>query len=436
MDDQTVRTVAGEEDRLDRPPVDMEVESEWVFDGVEEDDQKVSLAIMVKIPLWVRIYDLPFKGRGNEPNARMIGNKNGPFICMDKGDNVDRSLRIRTLIDVNKPLVTKVKIETRAREKEEFAFRYKKLPLFCFICGMIGHGEECDAHRWDFSLKKNYGAWLKASHLRRGRGSGRQGGEEIEGCIRRLFVTKPVEKSKEDLENIRVVTQTLDVVHLQVVIKSFSARHIEADVGGDAINPKYRAVGVYGWPNMSQKQLTWELMRRLLVYCEVPVLVFGDFNEVLTQEEKSGGSRLRECYMEAFRATADGCALCDLGYLGNTYTWCRGLTPQTLVRERFDRFLASIRWCLMFPNMVVLNLPIQNSDHGPILLKENQGGRRDNGERLKKFESFWLSDVECKGVVEDTWRENSHLDVPKRVGEVLGRLNGWAKDTFGKLTGG
>ncbi|KAL2903780.1 Gag-Pol polyprotein [Bienertia sinuspersici] len=73
---------------------------------------------------------------------------------MDKGDNVDRSLRIRTLIDVNKPMVSKVKIKIRVGEKEEFVVSYEKLPLFCFICGLISHGEkECNAHYGDFFRK-------------------------------------------------------------------------------------------------------------------------------------------------------------------------------------------------------------------------------------------------------------------------------------------
>ncbi|KAL2894663.1 Gag polyprotein [Bienertia sinuspersici] len=125
--------------------------------GEVDGDIKPSEIQLSTIPIWSRINDLPFKGRGNETNARMIGEKIGSYICMDKSENLDKSLRIR-----------KVKIRTRGGEKEEFAVNYEKLLLFCFICGKLGHGEkECDAHRGDFSPKNNFGLWMKASPVRK-----------------------------------------------------------------------------------------------------------------------------------------------------------------------------------------------------------------------------------------------------------------------------
>ncbi|KAL2939750.1 G1/S-specific cyclin-E1 [Bienertia sinuspersici] len=83
--------------------------------------------------------------------------------------------------------------------------------------------------------------------------------------------------------------------------------------------------------------------------------------------------------------------------------------------------------------MVVLNLPIHNSDHGPILLKEDQKKDRNRGKRLKKFESFWLSEEKCEKVVYDAGKENEHIKTPSRINMVLGRLSEWAKDTFGDI---
>lgn len=42
-------------------------------------------------------------------------------------------------------------------------FRYERLPTFCFICGMLGHGEKFCHKRvqdWDAKAKKPYNSEL------------------------------------------------------------------------------------------------------------------------------------------------------------------------------------------------------------------------------------------------------------------------------------
>ncbi|KAL2931722.1 Gag-Pol polyprotein [Bienertia sinuspersici] len=157
--------------------------------------------------IWARIYDLPFKGRGNETNARMIGEKIGNYIGVDKSQSLDKSLRIRVSIDVHKPL-------RGGGEKEDIAVKYEKLPLFCFICGKLGHGEkECEAHRGDFSPKKNYGVWLRASPWRRVKDWQKEEGPLT--CARRLFITTPQKGSNVVVDKGSEVTQTLSTVNLQ-----------------------------------------------------------------------------------------------------------------------------------------------------------------------------------------------------------------------------
>ena len=50
-------------------------------------------------------------------------------------------LRIRVRIDVKKPLKAKMKIKLAGSEWGWIEFKYERLPLFCFVCGKIGHSE-------------------------------------------------------------------------------------------------------------------------------------------------------------------------------------------------------------------------------------------------------------------------------------------------------
>lgn len=101
------------------------------------------------IPMWVRLYDLPFKGRSNIANAKTLCNKIGKFISMeDETDNsLNKFLRVRLEIDVEKPLKDTINIKVRGGTSKTIMVKYKKMPLVCFICGMLGHGDkDCPEH--------------------------------------------------------------------------------------------------------------------------------------------------------------------------------------------------------------------------------------------------------------------------------------------------
>lgn len=63
----------------------------------------------------------------------------------------------------------------------------------------------------------------------------------------------------------------------------------------------------------------------LSVVLVINYVSFEDFNEVLCNQEKSGGRDRLEKQMIDFRQVLDDCALSDMGYHGSNYTWCNGL---------------------------------------------------------------------------------------------------------------
>jgi len=142
------------------------------------------------IPIWVRVYDLPFKGGYNDTNATMIGKKIGSFIQLDKWDSmeIDKSLRIRVLIDARKPLTQKIKLKMRGGQEDFAEVKYEKLPLFCYYCGKLGHGtKDCDEFFGEESPQKKYGEWLKASPWKfRNEGDKQEPKGQEKSCARKL----------------------------------------------------------------------------------------------------------------------------------------------------------------------------------------------------------------------------------------------------------
>jgi hypothetical protein len=65
----------------------------------------------------------------------------------------------------------------------------------------------------------------------------------------------------------------------------------------------------------------------------------GDFNEIVTSNEKRGTTARSLSQMEAFQATLEDSQLCDLGFRGPKYTWNNGREVSDFIQEGFDRGL-------------------------------------------------------------------------------------------------
>lgn len=139
--------------------------------------QKPSDLEFFALPLWARIYDIPFRGRCNESNARMMGIKLGSIwkwisriVWEWKNPDslgMEKSLRIRVRLDVRRPLKKHVSIKIRGGEICTCPVKYEKLPMICFYCRKLGHGtNDCKDVFGDNSPVKNFCLWLKASPLK------------------------------------------------------------------------------------------------------------------------------------------------------------------------------------------------------------------------------------------------------------------------------
>nr|GMD27056.1 uncharacterized protein LOC109174453 [Ipomoea batatas] len=77
--------------------------------------------------------------------------------------------RVRVAADVGKPLKTKMKLKRDNGAWSFVEFRYERLPTFCFLCGILGHGEKFCHKVFRGSgadTEKPYGPWLRAGQRR------------------------------------------------------------------------------------------------------------------------------------------------------------------------------------------------------------------------------------------------------------------------------
>jgi hypothetical protein len=127
-----------------------------------------------KASFWVRMYNLPLACMGRDIGVK-IGSSVGVVKEVDLVDDDigwGEYLRVRILLDLKKPLARGRLLHLQSKSLW-IAFKYEKLPKFCFKCGVIKHGSlGCGIHRSRRSEEEDpYGNWLRVSYPNR-RGSG------------------------------------------------------------------------------------------------------------------------------------------------------------------------------------------------------------------------------------------------------------------------
>lgn len=106
--------------------------------------------------------------------------------------------------------------------------------------------------------------------------------------------------------------------------------------------------------------------------------VMGDFNEIISNDEKYGGGPRQENLID--RSALEEGNLFDMGWMEDMYTWSNGHRDDTFTNERLDRVVANPIWVEKFKDMRVKVLIVRSLDRKPLLLSmDNPVIRYDRG---------------------------------------------------------
>lgn len=210
-------------------------------------------------------------------------------------------------------------------------------------------------------------------------------------------------------------------------LESYSRNHIIGQIQN--INMiSWTFCGFYGHPKFSEKHLSWNLLRTLFLHRPEPVVVGGDFNEILHQEEKMGGTQGNSRQIKEFRGTISDCHLMDFGCIDENFTWERGQTPTTRIRERLDRFLGSQSWYNLFPKVEIQTLPRIASDHAPIILNSNGFlVSKYKGSLPFRMEPNWIQNKHSSEVFQKLWTQSSEISFLQKLANSVHGLSSWGK---------
>ena len=105
-------------------------------------------------------------------------------------------------------------------------------------------------------------------------------------------------------------------------------------------SPPFILTAVYASPRFNTRSLLWSNLRDMADTIVLPLIVFGDFNEVTCQAEKLGGNPISKNRTDIFNKTLDDYHLMDLGFSGPRFTWSNK-RKHAPIHERLDRGCAN-----------------------------------------------------------------------------------------------
>ncbi|XP_060961850.1 uncharacterized protein LOC133032047 [Cannabis sativa] len=206
-------------------------------------------------------------------------------------------------------------------------------------------------------------------------------------------------------------------------------------------SPSFHFTGFYGAPDLASKSASWTLFQRFGdVAPLLPWLAIGDFNEILSNNDKSGGSFRRESHMEAFRTSLDKYFLQEVPYNGDPFTWTKNRTTPHALKERLDWCFINNKWSTHFHLPTVDHLDYFNSDHRAIAVSFSFLSQTETPARSKsrfRFEKLWLADPESVEIIMKSWNSSIISDPITAVLDNLStcakNLQSWHIGKYGKM---
>lgn len=182
---------------------------------------------------------------------------------------------------------------------------------------------------------------------------------------------------------------------------SYSTTFVNLDVHDDDL-AVWRITAFYGYSERSRRRASWDMLRSIGQDVNSPWLCIGDFNDLLSQDDKIGLHEHPDWCIRGFREVVVDCNLLDMPLLGYLYTWSQSRGKPNAVGERLDRALVTPNWLSLYPDAHLINGLAPISDHSPFFLKtcDTVAPRRQSS---FKFENKWLREEGIEDVVREGW---------------------------------
>ena len=167
---------------------------------------------------------------------------------------------------------------------------------------------------------------------------------------------------------------------------------------------KFILINVYGPNNMIGKKAVWdELSTVITEFKDSPMILGGDFNTILSLDEKVGGTQHLFLSAIKFKLWIDKNSLLEIPLNNGIYTWNNRRKDKEYIAEKLDRFF-------FIGNLTDYNkefqssiLPFAGSDHFPVCMEISEPSKPPRNPF--KCEKMWFQDPRFLELIKLWWTQ-------------------------------
>ncbi|XP_027067676.1 uncharacterized protein [Coffea arabica] len=180
---------------------------------------------------------------------------------------------------------------------------------------------------------------------------------------------------------------------------------IEAKIEDEEKKESWWFIGIYASCDYLIRRGQWEVIGRRKAGWGKKWIIIGEFNDIVSNEEKWGGRNRDDRSFQDFRNLVDDNQLLDIGFEGKPWTWCNNWYGDGEVKERLDRGLCTLEWSQCFSEANCKHIESHASDHRTRWYQVSQKIKNCRVELLKWNSSKKGNSLErinaCKNKIED-----------------------------------
>ena len=217
---------------------------------------------------------------------------------------------------------------------------------------------------------------------------------------------------------------------MDVFVLSSTKQEIHATIKECSNNLSWLLSSIYASPRLVERRILWLNRAKVAQLHTLPWLLLGDFNEILSGEDKFGGRNINLNRALDFKGCLDASNILDLGFFGLKYTWSNQRQISNLILEMIDKCFANPTWRLLYPEASVMHLHKVFSYHYPVLM-ELCNSLAEVRNKPFRFQSMWMLHPDFPRAVKESWgREQLLTDA---ISGFTRQAKQWNVNVFGNL---